>query len=112
MGEEGNHSQERPVFCDRKGGWLRRSHLRRQVLKTLIRQTNEKVAQEVKEDGVAPHFLPEVRFHDIRHTRATLLLSADENVKVVSERLGRSTVQMTLETYSHVLPTMQKQAAK
>ena len=42
---------------------------------------------------------------------ATLLLQAGENVKVVSERLGHASVAITLDTYSHVLPTMQKAAA-
>lgn len=55
--------------------------------------------------------VPKIRFHDLRHTHATLLLAAGENVKVVSERLGHSTVKMTLEVYAHVLPGMQKQAA-
>jgi len=41
---------------------------------------------------------------------ATLLLLAEENPKVVAERLGHSTVVLTLDTYSHVLPTMQKSA--
>jgi len=54
---------------------------------------------------------PVIRFHDLRHTHATLLLAAGENVKVVSERLGHSKIQITLDTYSHVLPTMQKAAA-
>lgn len=55
--------------------------------------------------------LPSMRFHDLRHTHATLLLMQGVNVKVVSERLGHSKVDMTLDTYSHVLPEMQKEAA-
>jgi integrase len=54
--------------------------------------------------------LPQIRLYDLRHSCATLLLIADENPKVVSERLGHSTVMLTLDTYSHVLPTMQQQA--
>lgn len=54
--------------------------------------------------------LPQIRLYDLRHSCATLLLMADENPKVVSERLGHSTVMLTLDTYSHVLPTMQQQA--
>lgn len=54
--------------------------------------------------------LPRIRLYDLRHSCATLLLMADENPKVVSERLGHSTVVLTLDTYSHVLPTMQQQA--
>jgi integrase len=51
--------------------------------------------------------LPQIRLYDLRHSCATLLLVADENPKVVSERLGHSTVVLTLDTYSHVIPTMQ-----
>jgi integrase len=57
--------------------------------------------------------LPEsVRLYDLRHSCATLLLQAGENPKVVSERLGHSTITLTLDVYSHVLPDMQKAAAE
>ena len=55
--------------------------------------------------------LPDMRFHDLRHTNATLLLEAGVPAKVVSERLGHSGIGITLDIYSHVLPTMQEQAA-
>lgn len=55
--------------------------------------------------------LPRLRFHDLRHSHATLLLQQGEHPKVVSERLGHAGVGITLDTYSHVLPGMQKQAA-
>ena len=48
--------------------------------------------------------------YDLRHTCATLMLSAGVNPKVASERLGHSTVVITLDTYSHVLPDIQKDA--
>lgn len=54
--------------------------------------------------------LPQIRLYDLRHTHATLLLAAEENPKVVAERLGHSTIVLTLDTYSHVLPTMQRNA--
>jgi integrase len=53
-----------------------------------------------------------VRFHDLRHTHASQLLRAGVPVKVVSERLGHSAVGITLDTYSHVLPGMQEEAAQ
>ena len=56
--------------------------------------------------------LPRIRFHDLRHTCATLLLSKNVNPKVVSEMLGHATIAITLDTYSHVLPDMQDGAAK
>lgn len=54
--------------------------------------------------------LPHIRPYDLRHTCATLLIAAGENVKVVSERLGHSTAAMTLDVYTHVLPDMQEAA--
>jgi len=50
------------------------------------------------------------RFHDLRHTHATLLLEQGINIKVVSERLGHSTIRITLDTYSHVVKSMQDDA--
>ncbi len=50
--------------------------------------------------------LPQIRFHDLRHTCATLLLSKNVNPKIVSEMLGHATIAITLDTYSHVLPGM------
>jgi integrase len=54
----------------------------------------------------------ETRFHDLRHTCATLLLSRNVNPKIVSEMLGHANISITLDTYSHVLPDMQEKAAK
>jgi integrase len=54
--------------------------------------------------------LPQIRLYDLRHSCATLLLIAEENPKVVNERLGHSTVGLTLDIYSHVLPMMQQGA--
>jgi integrase len=55
--------------------------------------------------------LPRLRFHDLRHTAATLLLEANVNTKVVSEMLGHSEISVTMDLYQHVTPTMQQQAA-
>ena len=55
--------------------------------------------------------LPQLRFHDLRHTCATLLLSKNVNQKIVSEMLGHATIAITLDTYSHVVPDMQGEAA-
>ena len=55
--------------------------------------------------------LPRLRFHDLRHTAATLLLGQGVHAKVVSEMLGHSSITITLDLYSHVTPTMQQQAA-
>jgi integrase len=55
--------------------------------------------------------IPKIRFHDLRHTAASLLLAAGTHPKVVQERLGHASITMTMDTYSHVLPSMQKNAA-
>jgi len=55
--------------------------------------------------------LPRIRFHDLRHTAATLLLGRGVHPKIVSEMLGHSTTAITLDLYSHVTPTMQREAA-
>jgi len=52
------------------------------------------------------------RLYDLRHTHATMLLADGESPKVVAERLGNSTIVLTLNTYSHVLPDMQARAAE
>lgn len=54
--------------------------------------------------------LPKIRFHDLRHVHATLLLQQGVHPKVVQERLGHSAIGVTLDTYSHVLPGIQEQA--
>jgi Phage integrase family len=52
--------------------------------------------------------LPDIRFHDLRHSVATLLLSLGTHPKVVQELLGHGSISITMDTYSHVVPTMQK----
>jgi integrase len=56
--------------------------------------------------------VPKLRLHDLRHTHATLALAANVHPKVVSERLGHSTISITLDTYSHAIPAMQEEAAE
>jgi integrase len=86
---------QRVVFADAFGGPLNGIHVLRSAFHPLLKRAG----------------LPQVRFHDLRHTCATLLLGRGVNPKVVSELLGHSTVAITLDLYSHVLPTMQEAAA-
>ena len=55
--------------------------------------------------------VPVVRFHDLRHTAATLLLSQGVDPRTIMETLGHSQISLTLNTYSHVLPALQASAA-
>jgi integrase len=82
------------VFCTPIGGALCGNHLSERDFRVLLARAN----------------LPRIRFHDLRHTCATLLLRRGVHPKVVSELLGHSTVTMTLDRYSHVLPDMQQAA--
>jgi integrase len=52
-----------------------------------------------------------IRLHDLRHTHASLMLKQGIHPKIVSERLGHASIQITLDIYSHVLPGLQKAAA-
>lgn len=61
---------------------------------------------------VEPAGLPYIRLHDLRHTHASHLLAAGVNAKVVSGRLGHSSVSFTLDTYGHVMPGQQSEAAE
>ena len=63
-----------------------------------------KVAGRVKD-------VPRVRFHDLRHSHATQLLVAGVHPKVAQERLGHSSISVTLDLYSHVTATMHEDAA-
>jgi integrase len=56
--------------------------------------------------------LPRIRFHDLRHTHATLALAAGIHPKIISERLGHASISVTLDTYSHAVPALEEQAAE
>jgi len=55
--------------------------------------------------------LPPIRLHDLRHSAATLLLSQGVHQRIVQDLLGHSTIRLTLDVYSHMLPNLQKEAA-
>jgi integrase len=92
----GLFSDQGLVFSSETGSLHNPSNLRNRSFKRIKRRSG------VRED---------LRFHDLRHTCATLLLSEGVNVKVVSELLGHASITITLNTYSHVLPDMQDSAA-
>jgi len=83
------------VFTNSIGNTLCPTNVYRRGFKPLLRQAG----------------LPMIRLHDTRHTAATLLLLSGIHPKVVSEMLGHSSINITLNLYSHVLPDMQASAA-
>lgn len=80
------------VFCNGEGNPLDGANLLRRSFRPLLKQAN----------------LPAIRFHDLRHSTATLLLALGTHPKIVQELLGYSQICMTLDIYSHVLPTLQE----
>jgi len=64
------------------------------------------------EKALARAGLARIRFHDLRHTAATLLLKENVHPKIVQEMLGHSSISLTLDTYSHILPDIQKEATE
>jgi integrase len=83
------------LVCTREDGSMLRPSMLSDGFRALIRRTR----------------LPVIRFHDLRHSHATQLLLAGVHPKVAAERLGHADVGLTLNTYSHVLPGMQEDAA-
>jgi integrase len=79
---------DRPVFCSLQGGIMSAQNLRKRTFKPILARAG----------------LPDMRFHDLRHTHASTLLSKGKSIKAVSRRLGHSTVTTTLAVYAHVLP--------
>jgi integrase len=91
---EGHYRADGPVFLDTCGGFLRKSC------------TYTSFRKVVKKAG-----LPPIRFHDLRHSSATMLLQRGVNIKAVSARLGHSKINTTLNLYVHFMPEMDEQAA-
>jgi integrase len=81
------------VFPNSRGGYLHPNHLG-EAFRALLEQAG----------------LPAIRFHDLRHSAATILLSMGVNIKVIQEMLGHSDISITLRVYGHLLPSMQQEA--
>jgi len=90
----GSTHEEGFVFCNPDGSPLNPSSLSRRF-KDLVRRAG----------------LPDLRFHDLRHTHATWLFVQGVHPKVAQERLGHGQISTTMDIYSHVMPGLQKEAA-
>jgi integrase len=84
------------VFTTDTGGPISPSNLRQRSFASLLKRAD----------------LPHMRFHDLRHTCATLLLSRGVHPKFVQELLGHATIAITMDTYFHVMPSMGDATAK
>jgi len=94
---EGEFDRPSPdlIFTTPRGEPINEDYLVKKHFKPILRQAG----------------LPDIRLYDLRHTAATLALTVGIPPKVVSEQLGHASAAFTLDTYSHVLPHMQEEAA-
>ena len=84
------------IFANRRGRPTERANLQRQSFWPLLERAG----------------LPRVRFHDLRHACASMLLAQNVNPKIVQEMLGHSSIAVTMDTYSHIMPSLQADAAE
>jgi integrase len=84
------------IFANEIGGLLDGQNVTGRYFKPLLRKAE----------------LPDIRLYDLRHSHATLLMAAGEHPKVVQERLGHATIQLTLDTYTHVVEGLQARASE
>lgn len=83
------------VFASKSGNLINPSNLRQRSFASLLKRAD----------------LPHISFHDLRHTCASLLFQRNVHPKLVQELLGHSSIAITLDTYSHMLPGMGSEAA-
>ena len=84
------YQDEDLVFAGRNGGFINPSNLRQRYFKPLLKRAG----------------LPQITFHDLRHTYASFLFQRNVHPKIVSDTLGHASVAITLDTYSHMVPGM------
>ena len=84
------------VFPNENGGFLDRHNVRKRQLNPVLRRA-----------GVS-----EIRFHDLRHTFASLLLANDAHPKYVQDQMGHASIKITMDTYSHLLPEAHKKGVE
>ncbi len=86
--------------CDGRRWDFRTAHLHHNVVRQAFKRATTRLG------------LPVIRFHDLRHTAATIALADGENPKVIQQRLGHADISMTLNRYSHVTTAMQHAATE
>ncbi|MDQ3642932.1 MAG: site-specific integrase, partial [Actinomycetota bacterium] len=95
---------EQQAACIGSAGWMFADGSGEPIHPHAVSQTFERIARRAE--------VRVIRLHDLRHTHGTLLIAAGVPVKVVSERLGHASPVFTIDTYQHVLPGMQADAAR
>ena len=92
------------MFSTKNGTYLQKSNVRREF-QALVKKANETALKHAAETKTKPDLIPlGIRFHDLRHTRASGLIAAGHSIKAVSRRLGHSDITVTLKVYAHLMP--------
>jgi integrase len=129
IGEPKTKRSRRAVALDAHTASILRRHKALQARRRLALGDAWNDTGTVFDDGAGSHLRPDrvsktftrlaaaaglqrIRFHDLRHTAASLMLAAGVPAKVASERLGHATISITLDTYSHLLPGLSEDAAE
>ena len=92
------------VFCTKTGQFISKSNLTRQVFRPILKAANVSATKAAAKFNSQAALLPDIRFHDLRHTHATILIARGNSIKAVSQRLGHASIEITLKHYAHVLP--------
>ena len=119
QGKRGKDYDENFIFIQIDSGKAMYLDTPSQKFPKLIKKYNDSIDEKIKEasseeeaDKLQAEKLPEIRFHDLRHTSATLLIADGIDVETVAARLGHSTVSLTLNRYGHALPENDLKAAQ
>jgi integrase len=107
-----NYHDKDFVVCQANGEPYNPTYVSRNYRRVVKEYKHKTVVDGVKKELSLYELLgiPLIRYHDLRHSHATIMLLNGTHAKIVAERLGHADIRMTLNTYSHVLPGMQQQA--
>ena len=107
----GGTGPEAPVFTNKSGGRVRMAHVYGHHFKRAVAGWTDKRGNK-EHPGVLPAGKAHLRFHDLRHTCAALAIQAGAHPKLISARLGHSSITVTLDRYGHLFPSMEEALAE
>jgi len=93
------------VFCNHEGSYIHPFNMSERYFKPVLKE----ISKELDKQQIVNN-LKKIRFHDLRHTYASMLLSKNVPIKYVQNQLGHSSCKVTLDTYAHVMPSVNERA--
>jgi integrase len=111
-GHPGGRQHLEPGLLHQDGQYLDKAGLVAQIFKPIVERANKTAEEEARRTGGQPVLLPaNLRFHDLRHSHASLLIAEGWSIKAVSRRLGHGDEVITLRTYTHMMPSDDRRLA-